>query len=61
MRGLFTIYNQKLAGYLMINGFPLIKIVQDRRTGRDDYLFPDTELLRDFVDKWQVERLKKRD
>lgn len=58
MKGLYTIYNQRLAGYLMMNGFPLLRIVQDRRTGKDDYLFPNTDLLHDYVDRWQIDRLK---
>ena len=58
MKSLYTVYSQRLAGYLMMNGFPLLKIAQDSKTGKNDFLFANNELLRDFIDKWQVERLK---
>ena len=38
MKNLFTVYSQRLAGYLMMNGFPLVRIIQDNKTGKDDYL-----------------------
>ena len=58
MKGLYTIYNQRLAGYLMLNGFPLIGTVQDRKRGRCNFLFNENELLHDYIDRWQIDRLK---
>lgn len=58
MKGLYTIYNQRLAGYLMMQGFPILRIMQNSKTGKDNYLFANTELLHDHIDKWQIDRLK---
>lgn len=54
--GFFTIYNPKLAAYLMTNGFPLLKVAKNSKTGRDCYLFGNTHLLHDYIDRWQLER-----
>lgn len=58
MKSLFTIYNQRLAGYLMMNGFPLIKMTIDRKTGKNDFIFANTEMLHDYIDRWLLERIK---
>lgn len=55
----FTVYNMRLAGYLMMNGFPIIRIVQDSRSSKDDYLFANTNELQEYIGKWQMERNKK--
>lgn len=58
MTNLFTIYNQRLAGYLMMNGFPLIKISQNRRTGKNDFIFANVPMLQEYIDRWKIEKLK---
>ena len=58
MKSLFTVYSQRLAGYLMMNGLPLVKITQASKTGKDDYLFANTDTLHNFIDKWKNERSK---
>ena len=42
----------------MMNGLPLVKITQDSKTGKDDYLFANTDTLHNFIDKWKNERSK---
>lgn len=59
-KSLFVIYNQRLAGYLMMNGFPLIALVRCQETRRNQFLFYDTPMLKDRMDKWQVDKLNKR-
>ena len=58
MKTLFTVYNPRCAGYLMMNGFPLRRITMDNKTGRRDYLFPNSEKLREHIEKWQELRVK---
>lgn len=58
MKSLFTIYNQRLAGYLMLNGFPLLKISENQRTGKNDFIFANVPMLQDYMDKWQIEKIK---
>jgi len=42
----YNCFSQKLAGYLLTNGFSLIGIKSDlKMTGRNIYLFQDSELL----------------
>lgn len=57
-KSLFVIYNQRLAGYLMMNGFPLIALVRCQETRRNQFLFYDTPMLKDHMDKWQTEKFK---
>ena len=58
MKNFFTVYSQRLAGYLMMNGFPLVRIVQDSKTGKDDYLFINSDLLHKYITRWQTEKNK---
>ena len=57
MNNIFAVYSQRLAGFLMMNGFPLLQIVKNQKTGKNDFLFPNNERLQDCIDKWQIERL----
>lgn len=59
MKSLYTVYNQRLAGYLMMNGFPLIRLSENKQTGKNDFIFANVPLLQDFIDKWQIEKNKK--
>lgn len=52
---LFTIYSQRLAGYLMLNGIPLISMSKNKDTGKNDFLFPNTEELHTAMKKWKEE------
>ncbi len=47
----FTIYSQRLAGYLMMNGFPLRFLVKG--TERNQFLFDNTDKLRNAITAWQ--------
>lgn len=58
MKSLFIVYNQRLAGYLMLNGFPLLRLSENKRTGKNDFIFANVPLLHDYIDKWQTEKLK---
>lgn len=57
MNNIFTVFSQRLAGYLMMNGFPLLQIVKNQKTGKNDFLFPNNERLQDCIDKWKIEKL----
>lgn len=52
MKTFFTIYSQRLAGYLLLNGFTLIKITEDKKTGRNNFVFVNSPLLNDYIDRW---------
>lgn len=58
MKSMFTVYNQRLAGYLMMNGFPLLRLSENKRTGKNDFIFANVPMLHDYIDKWQINRLK---
>lgn len=57
MSNIFTVYSQRLAGYLMMNGFPLLQIEKNQKTGKNDFLFPNNENLQNCINKWQIDRL----
>lgn len=52
---LFTIYNMRLAGYLMQRGLPLIDIAIND-DGRNVFLFKNTPALHDAMDRWMIQR-----
>lgn len=56
-KSLYTVYSQRLAGYLMMNGFPLIELVRSQNTRKNHFIFPHTPMLKEYIDKWQIERL----
>lgn len=55
-KSLFTVYSQRLAGYLMQRGFPLIKLVENSGN-RNTFIFVNTPALHDAIDEWQILRL----
>lgn len=57
-KSLYTVYSQRLAGYLMLNGFPLLKITPDSRTGKNNFLFANNEMMQDYIDRWQLEKMQ---
>lgn len=51
---IYNCFSQKLAGYLLINGFSITGIKSDlKNTGRTIYLFQDSELLRKAISKYK--------
>ena len=55
---LITIHSQRLAGFLMLNGFVLIKLVPNETDSRNRFLFANTPVLRDYIDRWQIFKLE---
>lgn len=55
---LMTIYSQRLAGYLMLHGFVLLRLLPNQTDNRNRFLFANTPALRDCIDKWQIQKLK---
>lgn len=56
---LITIYSQRLAGYLMLHGFVLIRLLPNETDNRNRFLFANTLALRDCIDKWQIQKLER--
>ncbi len=56
---LMTIYSQRLAGYLMLHGFVLIRLLPNGTDNRNRFLFANTPALRDCIDKWQIQKLER--
>ncbi len=55
---LITIYSQRLAGYLMLRGFVLIRLLANETDNRNRFLFANTPALKDCIDKWQIHKLE---
>ena len=52
----YNCFSQKLAGFLLTNGFSIIGIKSDlKKTGRSVYLFVDCDLLRKAVSRYKIE------
>ena len=50
----YNCFSQKLAGFLLTNGFSIIGVKSDlKNTGRTIYLFSDSELLRKSIAKYK--------
>lgn len=58
---LITIYSQRLAGFLMLNGFVLMRLLPNETDNRNRFLFANTLALRDCIDRWSIEKLKSSD
>lgn len=53
-----TIYNQRLAGYLMLNGFPLVgmeknKYDQSEQHKKNVFFFVDSDELQERMKEWK--------
>lgn len=59
MKNFFTIYSQRLAGYLMCNGFSLIKMVENRQTNKNNFIFANTPMLQEYISRWNIEKQNK--
>lgn len=53
-----VIHSQRLAGYLMMNGFRLIKLLLDESSGLNKFIFINTPALIDCMESWQIQKLK---
>lgn len=52
-----VIYNMRLAGYLMQNGFVLIDIEENNdRSGKKVFFFKETEALNKYIEKYFIMR-----
>lgn len=52
-KSLYTVYSQRLAGFLMMNGFPLIELVKNQTTRKNYFIFPNAPMLKEYIDKWE--------
>lgn len=55
---LMVIHSQRLAGFLMMNGFRLIKLLFDESSGLNKFIFINTPALIDCMGSWQIQKLK---
>lgn len=46
----FMVFTQKLAGWLMIDGFVMLYSRKDRKSNRNVFFFKDTEKLHERID-----------
>lgn len=53
-----VIHSQRLAGFLMMNGFRLIKLLFDESSGLNKFIFINTPALIDCIESWQIQKLK---
>lgn len=54
----YTIFNQRLAGFLMLHGFPLIRLAPNWSNSKNGYIFKDSSALYDYINLYQVEKLR---
>lgn len=50
---MFTIYSQRLAGYLMQQGFALIAMVKNDGEYYNNFLFANTDELHKSIEEWK--------
>lgn len=55
---LMVIHSQRLAGFLMMNGFRLIKLLLDENSGLNKFIFINSSALIDCIENWQIQKLK---
>lgn len=53
-----VIHSQRLAGFLMMNGFRLIKLLLDENSGLNKFIFINSSALIDCIENWQIQKLK---
>lgn len=52
-----VIYSQRLAGFLMQRGFVLVDLIKNKyKENKNVFVFNDSLLLRDAIDKYKVNR-----
>jgi hypothetical protein len=59
MRKEYVVFNQRLAGFLMMNGFVLKRLDKSKHNGsnRNVFIFNDSENLIKTIDTYKVEYL----
>lgn len=55
----FTIFNQRLAGYLMLHGFVLVSMRPDDKSRRNLFFFNDTKALHNAIDEYKSSKTLK--
>ena len=55
---LMVIHSQRLAGFLMMNGFRLIKLLLDESSSLNKFIFINSPALIDCMENWQIQKLK---
>jgi len=51
---LYNCFSQRLAGFILMNGFPMHSIrIDSKNDGRNVYLFRDGELLRNIIKNYK--------
>ncbi len=58
---LMVIHSQRLAGFLMMNGFRLIKLLFDESSSLNKFIFINSPALIDCMENWQIKKLKELD
>jgi hypothetical protein len=58
---LMVIHSQRLAGFLMMNGFRLIKLLFDESSSLNKFIFINSPALIDCMENWQIQKLKELD
>lgn len=53
---MYIVYSQRLAGYLMCQGFPLIQLVRNIESGKNNFLFHDSTQLQQCIAEWSRRR-----
>lgn len=56
-----VIHSQRLAGFLMMNGFRLIKLLFDESSSLNKFIFINSPALIDCMENWQIQKLKELD
>ena len=60
MSTLYAVYSLRLAGYLMLNGVPIIKIVPDNKDKtKNNFIFVNNEKLHSLIDEWNLQKKQK--
>jgi len=50
----YNCFSQRLAGFILMNGFPMHSIrIDAKNEGRNVYLFRDSELLRNIIKNYK--------
>lgn len=58
---LMVIHSQRLAGFLMMNGFRLIKLLFDESSSLNKFIFINSPALIDCMENWKIQKLKELD
>ena len=56
---LFTVYSQRLAGYLMQRGFVLVRLVNNQSNNFNEFIFVNTPAIKECIEKWNINKRKR--